>query len=33
LKAADIRAALKLYRAACAVQLGVLAVLFGLTFL
>lgn len=33
LKAADIRAALKLYRAACGVQLGVLAVLFGLTFL
>jgi len=33
LKAADIRAALKLYRVACGVQLGVLAVLFGLTFL
>ena len=33
LKAADIRTALKLYRAACGVQLGVLAVLFGLTFL
>jgi adenosylcobinamide-phosphate synthase len=33
LKAADIRTALELYRAACAVQLGVLAILFGLTFL
>jgi adenosylcobinamide-phosphate synthase len=33
LKAADIRTALKLYRAACGVQLGVLAILFGLTFL
>jgi adenosylcobinamide-phosphate synthase len=33
LKAADIRTALKLYRAACGVQLGVLALLFGLTFL
>jgi adenosylcobinamide-phosphate synthase len=33
LKAADIRASLKLYRAACGVQLGVLAILFGLTFL
>jgi adenosylcobinamide-phosphate synthase len=33
LKAADIRTALDLYRAACGVQLGVLAILFGLTFL
>jgi len=33
LKAADIRTALKLYRAACGVQLGVLALLFALTFL
>jgi adenosylcobinamide-phosphate synthase len=32
LKAADIRTALKLYRAACGVQLAVLAVLFGVTF-
>jgi adenosylcobinamide-phosphate synthase len=32
LKAADIRTALKLYRAACGVQLAVLAVLFGATF-
>jgi adenosylcobinamide-phosphate synthase len=31
--AADIRTALKIYRAACGVQLGVLAILFGLTFL
>jgi adenosylcobinamide-phosphate synthase len=29
----DIRTALKIYRAACAVQLGLLAILFGLTFL
>ena len=27
----DIRTALKIYRAACGVQLGLLAVLFGLT--
>jgi adenosylcobinamide-phosphate synthase len=33
LNAADIRTALKIYRAACAVQLGVLAILSGLTFL
>lgn len=33
LKAADIRTALQLYRAACAVQLAVLALLFGLSFL
>ncbi|HYD06244.1 MAG TPA: adenosylcobinamide-phosphate synthase CbiB [Reyranella sp.] len=33
LKAADIRTALKLYRAACGVQLAVLALLFSLTFL
>ena len=32
LKAADIRTALKLYRAACGVQLAVMAVLFGVTF-
>jgi adenosylcobinamide-phosphate synthase len=31
--AADIRTALRIYRAACGVQLGVLAILFGLTFL
>ncbi|HLG47353.1 MAG TPA: adenosylcobinamide-phosphate synthase CbiB [Reyranella sp.] len=31
--AADIRTALRIYRAACGAQLGVLAVLFGLTFL
>ncbi len=31
--AADIRTALKIYRAACGVQLGVLAALFALTFL
>jgi len=29
----DIRTALRIYRAACGVQLGLLAVLFGLTFL
>ena len=29
LKAADIRTALELYRAACGVQLGLLAILFG----
>jgi len=33
LKAADIRTALQLYRAACSVQLGVLAILFAFTFL
>jgi adenosylcobinamide-phosphate synthase len=33
LKAADIQTALDLYRAACGVQLGVLAILLGLTFL
>ena len=33
LTAADIGTALKIYRAACGVQLGLLAVLFGLTFL
>jgi adenosylcobinamide-phosphate synthase len=33
LKAADIRVALDLYRAACGVQLGVLAILLVLTFL
>jgi adenosylcobinamide-phosphate synthase len=33
LKAADIRTALDLYRAGCGVQLGVLAILLGLTFL
>jgi len=33
LKAADVRTALELYRAACGVQLGVLAILLGLTFL
>ena len=31
--AEDIRTALKIYRAACGVQLGLLAILFGLTFL
>ena len=31
-KAADIRAALRLYRTACGLQLGVLAILFVLTF-
>jgi adenosylcobinamide-phosphate synthase len=33
LGAADIRTALALYRAACGVQLGLLAILFGLTWL
>jgi adenosylcobinamide-phosphate synthase len=33
LKAADIRTALDLYRAACGVQLGLLAILLGFTFL
>jgi adenosylcobinamide-phosphate synthase len=33
LTAADIRTALMLYRAACGVQLGLLAILFGLTWL
>jgi adenosylcobinamide-phosphate synthase len=33
LKPTDIRTALRLYRAACGLQLGVLAVLFALTFL
>jgi adenosylcobinamide-phosphate synthase len=33
LSAADIRTALKIYRAACGVQLVLLAILFGLTFL
>jgi len=33
LRAADINTALKIYRAACGVQLALLAILFGLTFL
>ena len=33
LGAADIRTALRIYRAACGVQLALLAILFGLTFL
>lgn len=33
LKTTDVRAALRLYRAACGVQLGLLAILFGLSLL
>jgi adenosylcobinamide-phosphate synthase len=33
LKTTDVRTALRLYRAACGVQLGVLAILFALSFL
>jgi adenosylcobinamide-phosphate synthase len=32
IRIADIRTALRLYRAACGIQLGVLAILFTLTF-